>query len=541
MAGSGQGGCGYAKNWKIRNTYYAVTKVIYEIRSRKSCSFCNTRKCSSRGFKGRRRFTEPTPPLKTPLGRAVGCLNESRNFRPICLSKILKKLLLHSTKLPGPGDAISATSQYQIIRMKNLFFFTLLFLSQAAFAQPANLEAQLFDLPDVQFKKIESPAGFEAAYELKIKQPIDHQHPEKGHFYQRVFLTHKGFDRPMIICTEGYQRPANRMYELTEILGANQLDVEHRYFGESVPENADFQYLNLEQATADLHHINQLFRKIYQGKWISTGISKGGQTTIYYRYFYPNDVDISVPYVAPLNLALEEKRIYTFLDTVGTKECRQKIYEVQKRILENREASMLRLHWYAKGAGLKFTYLSEDEAFEYAVLEYPFSFWQWGHDCAAIPGKNATLDETLDHFLGISGMDFFADQSMMDYASHYWQAGDEMGYYSYETAKFKGLLKALPTNANPSAIFMPKRGEKTGFDGKLPAKVHEWLKTNDNYFIYINGDSDTWSATAVRPSGKTNAVYFFMPNTDHRKARIKNMNESDREKLMSTLNKWLEE
>ena len=69
------------------------------MRSRKRCSYCNNRKCSSRDFKGRRWFTEPTPPLKIPLGRAVGCLNESQNFRPTWLSKILKKFLLHSTIL----------------------------------------------------------------------------------------------------------------------------------------------------------------------------------------------------------------------------------------------------------------------------------------------------------------------------------------------------------------------------------------------------------------------------------------------------------
>ena len=50
------------------------------MRSRISYSFCNTRKCSSRDFKGRRRFSEPTPPLKTPLGRAVGCLNDKVKF-----------------------------------------------------------------------------------------------------------------------------------------------------------------------------------------------------------------------------------------------------------------------------------------------------------------------------------------------------------------------------------------------------------------------------------------------------------------------------
>ncbi|MEO1260088.1 MAG: S28 family serine protease [Bacteroidota bacterium] len=423
--------------------------------------------------------------------------------------------------------------------MKYQFFILFFFVANLFYAQPGNLEVQLFNLPDVQFKKINAPEGFTSAYELKIKQPIDHQNPDKGHFYQRVFLTHKSFDSPMVICTEGYQRPRNRMYELTQLLGANQLDVEHRYFGNSIPEDINYEYLNLEQATADLHHINQLFKKIYNGKWVSTGISKGGQTTIYYRYFYPDDVDVSVPYVAPLNLALEEKRIYEFLDTVGTKECREKIYDVQKRILGQREASLLKLHWFNKGAGLEFNYLTEEEAFEYAVLEYPFSFWQWGHDCAEIPGPTATLDETLDHFLGISSMDFFADEAMEDYASHYWQAGDQMGYYSYKTDDFAGLLQALPMKPNPTAIFMPERGMEKKFDGKLPAKVKSWLDNNGNNFIYINGNSDTWSATALRRSGNTNAVFFFMANTDHRRARIKNMNKDEKAKLVATLEEWL--
>ena len=426
--------------------------------------------------------------------------------------------------------------------MKNfgVTLFTLMFLAKTGMAQPAkaSLETQLFNLPDVVFKKIDTPNGYDEAYELKIRQPLDHRHPEKGYFYQRVFLTHKGFDRPTVICTEGYDRPRNRVYELTELLGANQLDVEHRYFGESVPDFIDYQYLNLEQATADLHHINQLFRQIYSGKWLSTGISKGGQTTIFYRYFYPDDVDVSVPYVAPLNLELEEKRIYAFLDTVGTAECRANIKAVQIRLLKNRQEALTKLHWFSKGAKLKFTYLNPEQAFEYAVLEYPFSFWQWGHDCSKIPDTKAPLDSTLNHFLEVSGLDFFSDESMENYASHYYQAGDEMGYYGYKTDDFKGLLKALPMQPYPSAVFMPKK-IPASFDGELPRKVARWLDEQGNHFIYINGDSDTWSATAVRPSGKTNSVWFFMPKTDHGKARIKNMTKADREKLISTLEGWL--
>jgi hypothetical protein len=416
----------------------------------------------------------------------------------------------------------------------------LLAIATKSFGQPApTIEDRLFLLPDVVFKKIETPQGFEAAFELKIKQPLDHKNPSKGHFYQRAFLTHKGDGRPTVICTEGYQRPKNRIYELTEMLQANQIDVEHRFFGESVPDSIDYQYLKLEQVAADLHRINVLFRNIYHGKWISTGISKGGQTTIYYRYFYPNDVDVSVPYVAPLNVALEDNRIYQFLDTVGSDECRAKIKALQTRLLKNRKESLDKLKWFAKGAGLEFKYLTFEQAFEYAVLEYSFSFWQWGHDCSAIPGNDVALDSALNHFLSVSGLDFFADESMKNYASHYYQAGDEMGYYGYNTRDFKGLLKALPEKPNPSAIFMPAK-MPMHFDGQLPKKVAAWLETQGNNFIYINGNADTWSATAVRPSGKTNSAWFFMPNTDHAKARINNMSASDRKKLADTLGKWLD-
>lgn len=426
--------------------------------------------------------------------------------------------------------------------MAHRLLFSLFILSSLALAGQSNqLETALFQLPDVIFKAIDTPSGYTAAYEIQIKQPLDHDHPEKGHFYQRAFLSHRGFDRPTVICTEGYDRPRNRNYELTNLIEGNQIDVEHRFFGTSVPseEIFDYQYLNLKQVTADLHKINQVFREIYQGKWLSTGISKGGQTTIFYRYFYPEDVDVSVPYVAPLNLALEEERIYTFLDTVGSEACRTALYDVQKEILKNRDYAIPRLKWYAKGAGLNFSYLSLEEAFEYAVLEYPFSFWQLGGKCEDIPTKDAGIEAALEHMMATSGIDFFADAGMNGYASHYYQAGSEMGYYSYETEDFKGLLKALPMEPHPSAIFMPE-GLPKSFDGQLVNDVAEWIPVNADRFIFINGNSDTWSATAVRPTEGIDALWFFLDGLDHGKARIRNMKTEERAQMVDALERWLD-
>ena len=424
------------------------------------------------------------------------------------------------------------------MRKQSLLLFLFFVVAHMANAQTQNLEKLLFELPDVIFEKIETTGDFESTYELKIKQPLDHTDASKGFFYQKAFLTHKGFNRPTVIVTEGYNRDKNRVYELTELLSANQIDVEHRFFGESIPDSLNYKYLNLKQATADLHHIKQLFGKIYSKKWISTGISKGGATTIFYRYFYPDDVDVSVPYVAPINNGFEDQRIYTFLDTIGTDDCHKKIKSFQVRLLKNRDKALPLLKFYNMGAKANYTYLTMDQAFEYAVLEYPFSFWQYGHSCDEIPNDGASLEDSVEYLISVSNMTFFSDASIKDLGPHYYQSATEMGYYGYETKDFEGLLMALPTNTNPHATFLPNKMKAT-FDGQILNDVNNWLKTKGNKFIYINGAIDTWSATAVRPNKNVDSEWFFLDGKHHGNARIKEMNDSDKERFIRTLEKWL--
>ncbi len=420
--------------------------------------------------------------------------------------------------------------------MRLIFSALFLFISINGFSQ--KLEDLLFELPDVIFEKLDYSDHGEV-YQLKIKQPLDHKNPDQGHFYQKVFLTHKGFENVNVIATEGYSCRRNRIYELTKLLNANQIEVEHRYFGESMPDSIDYQYLNLAQATADLHKINQLMRKIYSGKWVSTGISKGGATTIFYRFFYPEDVDVSVPYVAPINNEFEEKRIYEFLDQVGTSKCRRMIKDFQIRMLKNRDSIIPWISFYSLGAKLEFNYLTIEQAFELAVLEYPFSFWQWGHSCENIPSREETLEEATKYLLDVSGVDFFSDRSIATYGSHYYQSATEMGYYGYEIDEFKDYLKALPLDKNPHAAFVPNKMD-VEFDGTLLGELSDWLMKQGNRFIYIYGELDTWSASAVPPSKEVDAIWFFMKDKNHRSARIENMTTGERETLISNLERWLE-
>ncbi len=179
-----------------------------------------------------------------------------------------------------------------------------------------SISTDLFLMPDVIFQEIEAKEGFQSCYKLMIKQPLDHFEDTGLYFFQKVYFSFRSHDALNVLVTEGYNRNKNRIYELSELLDANQIQVEHRYYGESTYKNIDYKYLNLKQATADYHRIKELFAKFLTGKFISTGISKGGMTTLFYSYFYPKDMDLYVPYVAPINLEYKDQRVYSFLDQV---------------------------------------------------------------------------------------------------------------------------------------------------------------------------------------------------------------------------------
>jgi PS-10 peptidase S37. len=400
-------------------------------------------------------------------------------------------------------------------------------------AQKVTIENALYDLPDVIFKEI----GKADTFELKIKQPLDHRHPEKGYFYQRAFLTHKAFNKPMVMYLSGYDQPKVYNNELSKLLNTNQLSIEHRYFGKSVPDSLDYNYLNLEQATADLHHINELFKKIYTGKWISTGISKGGSTTIFYKYFFPDDVDVAIPYVAPLNREYEDKRIYTFLDTVGSKSCRQKLFAFQKRMLKHRQEVLPLLQMYSEGAGLKFTYLTLEQAFEYSVLELPFAFWQYYTSSNDIPSEKSSLLGAVQYLTKVSNIKSFSDLEIDYFLSHCYQAATEMGYYGYRTEPFKNDLKTLPLQPHPYAAIVPK-GIPLHFDDTLLKKANAWISREGNRMIYIYGSVDTWSATGVPPSDKVDAQWFLLSGKNHRTARFVNMNPDEKQRFIKTLERW---
>ena len=167
---------------------------------------------------------------------------------------------------------------------KSLWLLLALCILPLTIAAQTALQDKLRAISNItEIKPLESKE-FSEKYVTYFTQPLDHDRPELGSFRQRVIVSHIGFDRPTVIVTEGYGAgyalsPKYRE-ELSKMFNTNMIFVEYRYFLESTPEPRDWQYLTAESSADDLHAVREAFKTIYPGKWIATGISKGGQTAM---------------------------------------------------------------------------------------------------------------------------------------------------------------------------------------------------------------------------------------------------------------------
>lgn len=400
-----------------------------------------------------------------------------------------------------------------------------------------DLKKNLESLPGILNVEIIQPdSEYNEAYKIFIEQPIDHNHPEGKKFRQKFYLSHKDVSLPMVIELDGYNIDYNRENELSSILKCNKIVVEHRYFGESKPDSLDWNYLTIEQAANDHHKIIETLKKIYDKQWITTGISKGGQTTYIHKYYFPDDADASVCYVAPLNLAPEDPRIYHFLDNVGTKECRDKMVAFQREVLKRKDELIPMFIEDTKMSGYNYSIGDYEFIFEYVVLEYGFAFWQWQYTkCSQIPDTTASNDDLFEHLKTGSSFSYFSDQEIESNLPFIYQAYTQMGYYGYDISNFKDLLKEVkePT----SRIFLPDY-MKPVYDCCIMQEINTWIQKHGNNMIFIYGEIDSWSATAVELTGETNAIKMVKPGGNHR-TRIKSFNEKDQEYIINTIEDWI--
>jgi len=423
------------------------------------------------------------------------------------------------------------------MKFLQFLFISLLLLPAITIAQETELYNFLKSIPGIEIEKKDSSA-FTEFYIVMLPQAVDHNNEAGPKFRQRIFIGHEGFDKPTVMETEGYGADwvtPQVKTEVTRLLKGNQLYVEHRYFGPSTPSPVDWKYLNAEQDAGDYHYIRNLFGKVYNGKWIATGVSKGGQTATEYKVYYPDDVDVTIPYVAPINYERLDTRIDDHFNTVGTKEQRKQIQKIQFYLLKNKSKVLPFWKSLADKSGLKFTTIDAESAFDYSVLEFPFSFWQYTADESKLLNPKTTTPEKMALFLFQFVYPFWYTDAAKPYEAAGYQFYTQLGYYEYDERPFRKYLK---NKDYPNSVFTPANAT-IEWDPSYQKKLRKFFEGSPVHMIYIYGEADPWGATAanINPGGES---LKLVQKAGTHGAQIGTLSPEQRKQVIEALEKWLE-
>ena len=396
----------------------------------------------------------------------------------------------------------------------------------AADADTRDIAARLGDLPGVTVTEMpatNAPSGYRY-FVLEVTQPVDHAAPGGATFQQEVSLIHRDAAAPMVLFTTGYDDyNRDQASEPTELLGANQISVEYRYFGTSRPTSPDWTKLTIKQMADDEHAIVALLKPIYGAKWISTGGSKGGMTASYHHRFYPDDIAGTLAYVAPMSFSVPDARYGTFLAADGTQPCADNVRAVAKEMLQNRRAALLaKAQAQATAQGLSYTRIAVGPALESAIEDLEWTFWQYYGvaSCGAVPAATAGDDALftfLDHYSGVS---FSADDVTAEFDAYFYQAYAELG--SPGTVAVRGDqvapdISALSmfTDADFAGSF-PIGAPRPTFDPSAMEDIRTYIaSTEASHFIFEYGEYDPWSGGAYDITGATDAIEVTSPQGTH--------------------------
>jgi hypothetical protein len=407
-------------------------------------------------------------------------------------------------------------------------------LASVAQAAP-DIKDRIAAIPGVRIIS-EGTQGTARTFVLGVQQPADHRKPRGPKFEQRFSLLHKDESKPMVLHTSGYGLPGTiGASEPARIVDGNQISVEQRFFTPSRPNPADWKLLNIWQAANDHHEIVGKLKKIYRAKWISTGASKGGMTSVYHRRFFPRDVDATVAYVAPNDVVNNRDNYGEFIENVGNDPtCNRRLEGVQRQILTKRDEVVARL--LAKG----YTYNQfggPHRALEILVLDTPFTFWQYGQqaDCALVPGDGASVDQIWDFMEKTVGWDFYTDTGVAPYSPYYYQAGTQLGWPEADESHVRDLLRypgsSVPRSMVPADI-------KMRFEPGVMRDVDSWVRLCGSRFLFVNGQNDPWSAEPFRLGpGTRDSLYYAVPAGNHG-SNISKLPEAQKAEATATLLRW---
>jgi len=346
-------------------------------------------------------------------------------------------------------------------------------------------------------KKKKGELDYLSQYSMFIEQPVNHNQPDADKFKQKVCIMFRGFDRPTILVTEGYIWEQFRDAEDIGInLNANMVHVEHRNFGESFNQDrGKWEFETSAQASADLHAVYLALKPIFKGKWMSTGTSKNGETSIDYAYYYPGDMDLAAAFCSPFNLSLDDKRYGEYLfNEVSTKELRDIMKESIRIALKDGEEGLYKKACEEfKKKELPVPSFTE---YVYNTFETFFLLFQY-----TLPSKQKKAIESIiktESSLVAAICDNIADLRNKDFYTYFVDCAKEQGFPNAGYDYFADLLEGTSFKAEdvlPSVLHSEDRWLVKYYDNSVRTDMSKTFFVNSTVpLLFYYSQDDPWSA-----------------------------------------------
>lgn len=342
---------------------------------------------------------------------------------------------------------------------------------------------------------------------LRLEQAVDPEDPAAGTFEQRVSILHRGWEEPVVLHTHGYfDSWEDGQTEPTWLLDANQISVEHRFFGESRPADPDWSKLRLELVAADLHAVVEALRPSYPDAWVSTGYSKGGVTALVHRAAFPDDVDGTVAYVAPFMDRVRDPRFVDASRWQPRPACHDALRAAQLAALDQIEAlgPIFEQAWSYERLGVR-------AALETILVEADWTFWQYVpvERCGEVPPPDAPVEQLAAWVMDLAG-DSGSDTFLEGYGPYFWQALAEIGYPDVDLSPFEGRLEADYWDWSAS---LPAPAPT--FDGTTMLRTQTWVEQEAERVMLVYGAYDPWTTGAVDPAPGGDNARYEVPEVGH--------------------------
>ena len=435
--------------------------------------------------------------------------------------------------------------------------------------------------------------AFKEKYIAWFEHPIDWNNTGGIKFLQRVEIGYQGLDNVNVVNVSGYELTAEKFpiddrVELAKMYNANFINIEYRYYGDSMPAGlsddvpAMWEHLTNKNAANDFHNIMETLRGILSGSWVFTGVSKGGQTTNIFAYYYPNDADAYVSYVAPFCDGTEDPRLMEALfTTIGDERFGAAKAKEYRDIMMNFMVEAVRERDYVQPRYLRLVsdnvpygsedvyvsrdnILSLDVRYEEELIDTTLGIWQYYDNFGSfdevlkMPQRYAAASEDRLPYLRamLNVLRAVSDDSSQEtdttrvgvmYAYNVQTMKENGDYrlnfkYLRNAAEAAGLtITATDEDEHeyfPKHIVKPNLLKTLVYDRTLRDNIISWSQTTESNVIMIYGKSDPWYFVRLPDVSNPN-VHIFKADNNHNAAILSGMTSEDKAEATALLDSWL--